>query len=322
MNNVCTNQNEFSFYCCKWLERQKIRCKQTTYAVYYSNVHNYIIPYFENMHIADIDSGIIFDFSLYLKQNGKRHNSGGLKPSTVNNILTVLNQITKFSEAEYNIHFHKLIIMYLRQSRPEISVMSRYAWYKLQNYLIEEDDNISFGILLSMYTGMRIGELCALQWKDISDDGIININKTVQRIRDIDYVLGYSKHKTKVIIEHPKTISSVRYVPLSSYLIDMSLKFRNDKENYIITGTSKYMEPRTLQYRFKQILKKLSLPDYNFHILRHTFATYCMEAKVDIKSLSELLGHSSVKTTLSIYVHSSIELKREYMNAFARNLLN
>lgn len=322
MDNVCTRSIELPFYCQAWLDRQRIKCKQTTYAVYFSNVHKYIIPYFKNTIITEIDSRQIYEFSLHLTCHGKRHISGGLKPATVNNILTVLNQILKFCEEEYNIHFNKLEIMYFRQPRTEVSVMSRYAWNMLQNYLIEEDSTMGFGILMSMYTGMRIGELCALQWKDISADGVININKTVQRIKNLDYAAGCEHSKTKVIIERPKTISSIRYIPLSSYLIGMSLKFRSCDENYIITGNSKYMEPRTLQYRFKKILHRLNLPDYNFHVLRHTFATYCMETKVDIKSLSELLGHSSVKTTLNIYVHSSMELKRQYMDNFADKLMN
>ena len=322
MKKRYAGQNYFSHYCYEWLDYQKNRCKQTTYAVYYSNVHAYIIPYFKNVLITEINSEIILRFSLFLKQNGRRNCFGGLKPATVNNILTVLNQIIKFTENEFNIHFHKLVILYLKQPRAEFSIIPRYAWNKLQNYLIKENSEIGFGILVGMYTGIRIGELCALQWQDIREDGVININKTVQRIKDVDYFSGYSKCKTKVIIERPKTISSIRYIPLSSYLIDMSLKFRKDNENFVITGTPKYMEPRTLQYKFKHILNELSLPYHSFHILRHTFATYCMEANVDIKSLSELLGHSSVKTTLSIYIHSSMELKREYMNSIARELLS
>ena len=322
MEQLHIEYESFSFYCYEWLKRQKIKCKQTTYAVYFHNMNKYIIPYFKYIPANNINNEQIQKFSQYLLFYKKYRNGNKLKPATINNILTVLNQTLKFCEHEYGIHFDKPVVVYFHNPQLEFKILNRNNWNILQAYLIKNINAVNLGILIGMYTGMRIGEICALQWKDISDDGTISISKTLLRIKNVDYIPSSELGKTKVVIDRPKSMSSIRYIPLSSYLYNISSRFRNHDEDYVITGSSKYMEPRTLQYKFKHILKKTGLPDYNFHILRHTFATYSIEANIDIKSLSEILGHSSVKTTLSIYVHSSIELKREYMNMFTHKMMN
>ena len=161
--------------------------------------------------------------------------------------------------------------------------------------------------------GLRIGELCALQWSDIDvDNGIMKISKTMQRLQNLS---NTNSKKTDVVISSPKSDSSSRIIPIPEFLQILFKQYKtNDIDAYFLTGTSeRFIEPRTYQYYFKKVLKENNIEQTNYHILRHTFATRCIENGFDIKSLSEILGHSSVKITLDRYVHSSMDLKRKNM---------
>ena len=167
------------------------------------------------------------------------------------------------------------------------------------------------GILICLNTGLRIGEVCALRWENIDfESKKIHIEKTIERI--------YSKeeNKTIVIIDTPKSITSVRTIPINSKLYNIlkQIRGKSKKTDFVLTGSSEhYVEPRNYQYHFKEILKRNKVKKYKFHTLRHTFATNCIEAGMDIKSLSEILGHADVSITLNIYVHSSDKIKRKYL---------
>ncbi len=166
---------------------------------------------------------------------------------------------------------------------------------------------------MALFTGLRIGEICALRWGDISlPDKALHVRFTMQRIQNIN---GEGRTKTKVTISPPKTDTSARIIPLPDFLVELCRKrFNTNTSAFILTGTEFYMEPRVLQYRFKNYANACELDGIHFHTIRHTFATRCVEVGFEIKSLSEILGHSSIKITLDRYVHSSMELKRENMN--------
>lgn len=160
-----------------------------------------------------------------------------------------------------------------------------------------------------MTTGLRIGELCSLQWRDIDlEKRILTVKKTMQRIQ-----CPTAASKTKLIITDPKSESSRRQIPIPECMMSFLLKFKGKPSEYVLTGTEKPIEPRAMQYRFRTILKNAKLPSVHFHALRHIFATNCIRLGFDVKALSELLGHSSVEITLNRYVHSSFDQKREYM---------
>lgn len=162
-------------------------------------------------------------------------------------------------------------------------------------------------VLLSLYTGLRVGEICGLQWKDIElKKEFLSVTKTVERI-------SLGNGKTKVVIEPPKTESSIRKVYIPSFIVVSLKEYKDKPDKYILSGKSKPTEPRALQYRFKRILNKTKIREMSFHSLRHTYATLCIERGMDIKTLSELLGHSDVKITLNTYVHSSDALKKKYV---------
>lgn len=189
------------------------------------------------------------------------------------------------------------------------SVLSNKEMEQLVSYCFYEQNSISTAIIISLYGGLRLGEICALSWKDIDlSDGIITVNQTVQRLKQRNSKLS----KTALIISIPKSDTSYRKVVipqfLQSYLIEY-YKHLGIKDGYILTGSSKIADPRTIQYQFKRVCHNLGFQT-NFHTLRHTYATNCVKSGVDIKTLSEMLGHSDISITLSRYVHSSIELKR------------
>lgn len=181
---------------------------------------------------------------------------------------------------------------------------------KIEKECINSQDIRTIGVLISVYTGMRIGEVCALKWENIDlGKRLINVTKTLQRV----YV---EKNKTKVIITPPKTKISERKIPIPSILYD-ELKIKSasyTKSSYVVTGNEdKYIEPRSFQYVYKKVLENSGVKYRNFHCLRHTFATRCIRVGMDIKSLSEVLGHSDVNITLNRYVHSSYDSKKKFM---------
>lgn len=187
-----------------------------------------------------------------------------------------------------------------KMNQKEIQILSNKEKPKLEKYCIEQNSLKSLGILICLNTGLRIGEVCALRWENIDfESKKIHIEKTIERI--------YSKeeNKTIVIIDTPKSITSVRTIPINSKLYNIlkQIRGKSKKTDFVLTGSSEhYVEPRNYQYHFKEILKRSKVKKYKFHTLRHTFATNCIEAGMDIKSLSEILGHADVSITLNIYM--------------------
>lgn len=166
-----------------------------------------------------------------------------------------------------------------------------------------------------MHTGIRIGELCGLKGGDFNfTNETFEIHRTISRIRNTESTPEHQDAKTKVIIDTPKSTSSLRTIPVPRQLLSLLKRQHLSPDEYLMTGTIHYTEPRNVQRRFKNILEKCDLPPVTFHSLRHSFATRCIEKGADSKALSEILGHSSVKITLDIYVHSNMEQKREYIN--------
>ena len=196
-----------------------------------------------------------------------------------------------------------------KKRNTDIRILESHEQQQLEKYISENRNKPTLGVALTMNTGIRIGELCALQWGDIDlEKRILTVKKTIQRIQspNID-------SKTKLIISDPKSESSKRSILLTQKMIEFLTAFKGESDEYILSGSEKPIEPRTMQYRFAKILKNVNLPSVHFHALRHMFASTCIKIGFDVKTLSELLGHSKVEITLNRYVHSSFEQKREYM---------
>ena len=245
------------------------------------------------------------DFIHYKLNSGRLNSKGGLSEKSVRDIMTVYRSIEAYVAREYGIkgtHFTMPKI----EKKPT-DVLNVFERKRLENYLIHNQNSTNISVLLCLFTGLRIGELCGLKWGDIDfDNGTLMVSRTVQRI---------NKHgKSEVVIGSPKSKSSIRIVPIPEFLLAILKKKRKNDDFYIITGTCKPTEPRTMQNRFKSVLKLCGIRDVNFHLLRHTYATVCIENGFDPKTLSELLGHADASITLNRYVHSSMQMKKKYVS--------
>lgn len=283
-----------------WLLQKKVLVKESTYCRYIEIVNIYIRPYFGNMYTYQINNDIVNKYIFNLVHKNKLNNK------TIKDITVLIKQIFKYAYINLNVVSPKC-------NKESIKILNKEEQEKLEKYLCSNINEINICILLCLYTGLRIGEVCALKWKNIDlDNGILNVTNTILRIKDLEG----NNNKTKVIISTPKSYKSIRNIPIPfeilNYLKVLYKKVNND-ENYILTNNLKYLEPRSFYYHYKKITKELELLKYNFHVLRHTFATRCISLGFDYKTLSEILGHSDVKITLSIYVHPSDELKIKSM---------
>lgn len=295
----------------KWLARIKLECKISTYNKYRNNYEKQLKPSFGKYSISKIGSDMIENFVARLLTNG-RNDKKPFSNKTVQDICMEIRQIFNFAEGHYSVKpkFSK-INLNIKNKPKETNIICTSAVHNLCRELLTYSNLYKVGVLVCLYTGIRIGELCALQWKDISfDEGLLYVSKTAQRVQQLDNPF----QKTKLCVFPPKSVNSKRIIPIPKTLIDILIPFKGNEDEYIITGKTKCTDPRTMQYHFKKILKSCDIEDTNFHTLRHTFATHCIEVGFDIKTLSEILGHSSVNITLDRYVHSSLKMKQDSMN--------
>lgn len=288
-----------------WKKDKQQYVKQSTLSAYALILENHILPTFGNkrqLHEKDVQ-----DFTLLKLQEG-------LSQKTVKDILIVLKMIQKFGQkheilpmAEWSVKFPT------EQKKNELEVLSIANQKKIMQYV---KDNFTFrnlGIYICLSTGMRIGEICALKWSDINlSTETISVNHTIERI----YIIEDDKRHTELVIGTPKTQNSMREIPISNELLKIirPLKKVMNDNYFILTNEAKPTEPRTYRNYYKQLLKDLDIPDLKFHGLRHSFATRCIESQCDYKTVSVILGHANISTTLNLYVHPNIEQKKKCIN--------
>lgn len=290
--------------CFEWLESKKIIIKQSTYAQYYNLIDKHIVPYFKTIKLDSINNDNINNFIKKMYENN-------MSVKTIHDIISILLQIIKYGQNKKYISEFNLNVIKPKLQIKELPILSKSEQERLVTYIRLDFNLQNIGILLSLYMGLRLGEICALKWSDINfENETLIVNKTIQRIKNTD---NNTLNKTKIVIDSPKSAKSIREIPIPSFLLEILKDIKGLQDTYILTGTKKYIEPRLYQTMFKRLLKETQIQDYNFHALRHTFATRAVEQNFDIKSLSEILGHSSVKFTLEKYVHPSYELKKQNM---------
>lgn len=286
----------------EWYHSILHRVKRSTSANYTMKADKHILPVFGDKIVSSITANDVYNF-ISVKQEE------GLSPRYIADIVILMKAIFKYAVRIYRIFNPMDGIKLPKKKSPEIQLLDETEQVRLQQYIAIHQNRSTLGTALSMATGIRIGELCPLQWKDIDlEKRILTVTKTMQRIQ-----CPTETSKTKLIITEPKSESSRRQIPIPDCMMSFLLKFRGKPNEYLLTGTDKPIEPRAMQYRFRTILKNAKLPSVHFHALRHIFASTCVKLGFDIKALSELLGHSSVEITLNRYVHSSFDQKREYM---------
>lgn len=299
-----------------WLQSSRINTKESTYARYSHLIDTHIRPQLGKYQLSKISTQLIEGFIERKLACGRIDKGGGLANKTVTDILTVVKstmEYARYNNYEVSCNLSKLTV---KKKDKEMRVLCQTEQEALIRVLIHDMDLYKFGVLLSLYTGIRIGELCALQWEDVNiANSTLKVRKTMQRIKETN--VGAAT-KTKIVITEPKSECSIRDVPLPSFITEMARQFVEAPKAFVLTGDrNKFVEPRTMQNRFKTYVKESGINDANYHALRHTFATRCVEVGFEIKSLSEVLGHSNVNITLNRYVHSSFELKCANMNKLA-----
>ena len=299
-------RRRFAYYCDEWLKIRKSKIRESTYIKYNTILEKYIKPRLGSCIPLGISTGMVEEFTQQLLFDEK------LSVKTVHDILVLLHGLLKYSALQFPGLFPAIEMNYPKENRKEMRVLSRSEQEGFVKFLLKDTDPCKFSVLLMLLSGMRIGELCALQWKNINlREQTICITATLQRLRDTAAANGA---RTRIIIGAPKSDTSMRTIPMTDYVTELCSRFQAKNTAYILTGTEEYMEPRTLQYRIAKYTKACGLEGVHTHTLRHTFATRAVEVGFEIKSLSEVLGHANTSITLERYVHSSMELKRENMD--------
>ncbi|GHU35888.1 site-specific integrase [Clostridia bacterium] len=277
--------------------------KLSTHSVYTRYLDKYIEPLLGSVRISKLTQANVQSFADTQINNG-------LSARTVQSVISFL----RAGLAEH-IPAQTFTVKLPKHVARETHVLSCVEQSQLEAVLRAVDPINRVGITLCLYTGIRIGELCGLKWEDIDFvTGSLHIRRTIERIKTETV-----SAKTQLVIQTPKSDTSVRCIPLPQFLLDLLLEHkRGNSGDYVITLNGKPLDPRTVQKRFKRILELAKLRDINFHAAtRHTFATRALENGVDIKTLSEILGHSNAAFTMNFYAHSVDAHKRECMEAVA-----
>lgn len=295
----------------EWKEEKKKYVKKSTYAAYQLLIQNHIKPYFGDLYEVNEEKVQQFVFDKL---------DAGLSEKTIRDIIIVLKMILKFGIKNGYLEYAQIDAKFpSKQEKKDLDVLSKADQKKFMEHLRNNFTFKNLGIFICLSTGMRIGEICGLRWCDVDTvEGVIKVRHTLQRIYIIE---GETRH-TELLLDTPKNANSVRDIPMSSELLKM-LKSLNKVVNenyYVISNDIKPIEPRTYRNYYKKLCKQLDIPELKFHGLRHSFATRCIESKADYKTVSVLLGHSNISTTLNLYVHPNKEQKKKTIDKMLRSL--
>ncbi len=287
----------------KWIDTQR-QVKPTTKMMYQSHYKNHISADIGLIKLKKLNEDIIQKFVDDLSEV--------YAAKTVHSIYSMLRlSLAEAKRRKYIPDICSDIRMPKVKQKP-VRVLSRDEQQRLEKAILSSSNRYDIGILICLYTGIRIGELCALKWENIDFKNVtISITQTVQRIKDTD-----NKTRTKIHFDSPKSISSIRTIPIPKFLIDELSKYKRNS-GFILRDNGKFTDTRNICRRFKKLLKEAGINEINFHTLRHTFSTRALELGFDPKTLSEILGHSNVTITLNLYAHSLPEHKRNEMNKLA-----
>ncbi len=292
-----------------WLNDKRVSLKESSYVRYKNIMTVYIIPRLGDKTLSSIDYTVVSALISELLAYGGAKGTG-LASKMVFDILAVIKMVLRYaSQRKYTVDMSAMNVS-VKQKNPPVKTLGIADYCKLIKYLQSDLTSLNLGILICAFTGIRLGELCALTWNDFAfEKKILHVHKTMQRLQ-----ISEGDTKTKIQITEPKSQCSIRDIPIPEILMPY-LDNNGLTTEYVLSGHSDcYVEPRTLQNYFKRILKQCGIEDVNFHVLRHTFATRCVELGFDVKSLSEILGHANVNITLNRYVHPSMDLKQQNMS--------
>lgn len=292
-----------------WLHSIQASVKESTWIKYRNILKCSIVPRVGNTNLSEIDYSAFSALCNDLMESGGK-DKNGLAAKTVAYALSLTKAVIKYASRMKYMTDRTALDVSVKVKNAPLRVLSVQEQQILISEFTEELDFTGLGIYICLFTGIRVGELCALTWDDISlENNMIHIHRTMQRIQTPD-----GKKKTAILIAEPKSQCSIRDIPIAGTLREKLMQ-QSVKEGYVLTrNKNRYVEPRTMQNRFKSIVERCGIRDAHFHTLRHTFATRCIEVGFDVKSLSEILGHANVSITLNRYVHPSMELKQKNMD--------
>lgn len=291
----------------EWFASVRLNLKKSTIHKYEYLITKHILPDLGNIQISKFNSNIVNSFAERKLEKGGIANAKGLSKSYVRTMMLIVSAALDFAAQEgwcKSISSSK--IYKPSPDKTELLILSDIEQRSLEKILAEELSSTSVGMLITLKTGLRIGEICALKWEDFDfTNNILYVRSTVSRIKN---PIGKG---TILIIDTPKTSSSLRAIPFGSDLKSILIQLKSKSiSSYVVSDKKEFLSPRTFEYRYHKFMKYHQLPELNYHALRHSFATRCIEYGVDVKSLSEILGHANVSITLNTYVHSSMNLKR------------
>ncbi len=294
-----------------WCSNKRNYVKQSSLVSYILTAENHLLPRFGEQ--TNIEEQEVQEFVLQKLKDG-------FSQKTVKDMVIVLKMVVRYGCRMGYCEMRPWDIRFPKDFKKEdLEVMSIQHQRRLMDYLMQNITCRNIGIIICMNTGIRIGELCALKWKDIDiQNGMLNVSHTLSRVYKIDEDQRY----TNLEVSTPKTINSIRDIPLSNHIMGLLkplCKVMN-KEYYILSNDVKPLEPRTLRNYFNKLLMQLDIPKIKFHGLRHSFATRCIESRCDYKTVSMILGHSNISTTLDLYVHPDKDQKKKCIEKMIRSM--
>lgn len=294
-----------------WKEDKRPYVKQSTFAVYMLMLENHILPFFgegEELSEKTVQAFVLEKID------------AGLSVKSIKDILIVLKMVMKYGVKYEWMNYYEWDIKYpITTSSKDIEVLTIANHKKILDYIQKNFTFRNLGIYLCLSTGLRIGEVCALKWEDIdTDSGTITVQRTIERI----YIIEGDKKHTELVMNTPKTKNSYREIPMSKelFMLIKPLKKVVNGSFFVLTNEEVPTEPRTYRNYYKQLMDKLEIPKIKFHGLRHSFATRCIESNCDYKTVSVLLGHSNITTTLNLYVHPNMDQKKKCIAKMFKSL--
>ena len=300
-----------------WLNKYtKFAVKLRTYERYKYIIEKHINPKLGELDLDDLLAVTLQDYVLSELESGNLISSKGLANNSVIGIVNVLKSALKLAKSlEISALDNSNKIKLPMATEKPVTAFEKWEQEKLEKYCLSSNKTNYLGIIICLYTGIRLGELLALTWNDIDfKSGIMTISKTAYRIKQ--------NGKPQVVIDKPKTKNSSRLIPLPKQLLEILKRAKRiSKSDFVLsTRTGGIVGTRAYQKTYERILKKLDIPYKNFHSLRHTFATRAIEMGMDVKTLSEILGHKNPVITLQRYTHSMLSYKTEMMNKMGKML--
>ena len=309
------NNKIFKNYAGYWLERKKYEVRESTFANYTNLFINNIIPCLGDIPCEQFNNKLIQMFAYWCKDKGGK-DGNGISEHYIKDSLLLVKAVIRDGQDEGvfpDFAFKQIKIPKTLQIETQKQVYTEKEYQKIIDYILKNISSKSVGILLGIYTGMRIGEICALQWKDINfEEQIINVNKTIQRIYNpLDEL-----EPSKIVITPGKTKNSIRQIPITNDIVQILKTIKNEDSFYILSNSKKPIEPRTYRKFYNKFMKETGVEPIKFHALRHTFASINIENGADVKTISDILGHSDIAITLKTYTHTSQKAKEKAIQKF------